>query len=59
MTTSEEQGSWNWVANRYPKEILQAKIFKLWLEHGTNPKNQSYQYVIVPNASRNNWKKWF
>ncbi|MEZ5199646.1 MAG: polysaccharide lyase 8 family protein [Bacteroidales bacterium] len=51
-TTNDETGAWNWVANRYPEEILHARIFKLWLEHGSNPKNKSYQYVLVPNATK-------
>lgn len=45
------KGSWNWVASRYPEEITHAKIFKLWLEHGENPQNKSYQYVLIPNAT--------
>lgn len=51
LSTNEENGSWNWVANRYPEKVLHTRIFKLWLEHGTNPKNESYQYILVPNAS--------
>lgn len=52
LETMEVEGSWNWVASRYPEEIAKAGIFKLWLEHGTNPKSESYQYVLVPNADQ-------
>lgn len=52
LETHEVGGSWNWVASRYPEEIKKAGIFKLWFEHGTNPKAESYQYILVPNASK-------
>jgi chondroitin AC lyase len=52
LETYEVEGYWNWVASRYPEEVMKADIFKLWFEHGINPKNDSYQYVLVPNASK-------
>ena len=52
LQTREVNGSWHWVATRYPEDILKAGIFKLWFEHGTNPKSESYEYLIVPNAKR-------
>ena len=52
LQTREVNGSWHWVATRYPEDILKAGIFKLWFEHGTNPKSESYEYLIVPNANR-------
>jgi chondroitin AC lyase len=52
LETREVEGSWNWVASRYPEEVLKAGIFKLWIEHGTNPKNEMYQYILIPNASQ-------
>ena len=52
LETREVSGSWNWVASRYPEEIIKAGIFKLWFDHGTNPKAETYQYILVPNASK-------
>lgn len=52
LETREVQGSWHWVASRYPQEILKSRIFKLWLEHGNNPQNETYQYILVPNADK-------
>jgi chondroitin AC lyase len=46
------EGSWNRVAKRYPEDRINADIFKLWFVHGTNPKAGSYEYVIVPNATK-------
>jgi chondroitin AC lyase len=52
LETREVSGSWNWVASRYPEEIIKAGIFKLWFDHGTNPKAETYQYILIPNASK-------
>ncbi|MCA1761352.1 MAG: polysaccharide lyase beta-sandwich domain-containing protein, partial [Bacteroidales bacterium] len=52
LETRNVDGSWHWVAARYPEEILKTDIFKLWFDHGTNPKSESYQYILVPNASQ-------
>ncbi|WP_139956517.1 polysaccharide lyase 8 family protein [Flavicella sediminum] len=46
------EGSWYKVAKRYRAVILTENIFKLWLEHGSQPKNGKYSYILVPNASK-------
>jgi chondroitin AC lyase len=46
------EGSWNWVARRYPDERIKADLFKLWFMHGLNPNDQSYAYILVPNANK-------
>lgn len=52
LETKNVEGSWNWVASRYPEEILNSNIFKLWFDHGTNPKAESYQYILIQNANQ-------
>lgn len=51
LQTKMLEGSWNKVAKKYRPIILTNETFKLWFDHGANPKNESYAYVIVPNAS--------
>jgi chondroitin AC lyase len=58
-------GSW-FKINRQtdsPKEEIEMDVFKLWINHGERPSDQSYQYIVVPattvekleqNTSRNN-----
>ncbi len=48
----EVEGSWNWVAKRYPDEIMHADLFKIWIDHGINPENASYEYIIIPHAAQ-------
>lgn len=45
-------GSWNNVAKLYRPVLLTDHIFKLWLNHGNQPKAKTYSYVLVPNASK-------
>lgn len=52
LETNPVEGSWNWVASRYPEEIQKENMFKLWFEHGTNPSGDSYQYILIPNATQ-------
>ena len=52
LEASEVEGAWHWVAMRYPEEIIKADIFKLWFDHGRRPKDETYNYVLVPNASK-------
>jgi len=51
LATNILVGSWNNVAERYRPILLTEHIFKLWLSHGMQPKNGSYSYILVPNAS--------
>ncbi len=45
-------GSWYDVAHRYADVNEEANIFSLWIDHGKEPLNQKYAYVLVPNASK-------
>lgn len=51
LSTQILEGSWNKVAKRYRAVILTENIFKLWFNHGTQPKNKKYSYILVPNSS--------
>ena len=52
FSTNILEGSWNNVAKRYRSVLLTEHIFKLWFNHGTQPRNQSYNYVLLPNATQ-------
>lgn len=46
------EGYWNRVAIRYPEEKLSSPIFKMWMDHGVDPRDQTYNYILVPRADR-------
>lgn len=52
FSTNILEGSWNKVAKRYRPVILTEHIFKLWFNHGSEPKNKNYNYILVPNATQ-------
>jgi uncharacterized protein YjdB len=35
-----------------PTELLKNNYLTMWFDHGSNPTNDSYQYAILPNASK-------
>ena len=51
LNAKEVEGSWNWVASRYPDERMQSRVFKLWFDHGINPKNKKYEYMLIPKTA--------
>lgn len=52
LITDEVTGKWTDVTKLLSEEMLLAKIFKLYLEHGVNPEDQTYEYILVPNATK-------
>ena len=53
LETKKVEGRWTDVTKLLSDETLSANIFKLWIEHGIDPKNDSYAYILVPNAAKN------
>lgn len=52
LITKPVAGSWHNVAQRYKDEIIKAPIFNLYLNHGDNPVDANYEYILVPNATK-------
>ncbi len=50
IKNSEASGSW-WRVNEQsdsPKEEIELDVFKVWIDHGQRPSNESYEYIVVP-----------
>lgn len=46
-------GSW-WDISKQsdsPKDEISMDVFKLWMNHGSRPSDESYQYIVVPATS--------
>ncbi len=53
LKNNEATGSW-WDISKQsdsPKEEVNMDVFKLWLDHGKRPSEESYEYIVVPAAS--------
>jgi chondroitin AC lyase len=50
MQNHFEKGSWYLINHQSdsPKDEVTKDVFKLWLEHGAQPENADYQYIVVP-----------
>jgi len=52
LETGDVEGSWNRVASRYPDNPIHAELFRLWVDHGVNPSDGSYVYILVSGADK-------
>ena len=52
LSSQEQKGSWYRINKQSdsPKEEISLDVFKLWIEHGSQPRNAAYQYVVIPSA---------
>ncbi|MEO1012394.1 MAG: polysaccharide lyase family 8 super-sandwich domain-containing protein [Bacteroidota bacterium] len=53
LKNKKETGSW-WRINKQAhssKEKIALDVFALWLDHGVQPKNGTYEYMVVPATS--------
>lgn len=47
-------GNWYSIAVSQEDKLVQDSVFSLWIEHGKNPSEQTYSYIIVPNIKNAN-----
>lgn len=58
-TVENRTGRWNEVTNIYPDSVIEKQtITSLWIDHGANPDNASYQYILLPDVSRKSVKEF-
>lgn len=49
ISGEEQKGSWRTI-NEAQKDIIEKKkVFTLWLDHGLQPEQESYAYIVVPD----------
>lgn len=53
LSNEKQKGSWNLVNANRSKNTVEERVFKLWLDHGTDPVRQSYAYIVKPGISEN------
>jgi chondroitin AC lyase len=48
-TTKSQSGTWKSINTlEGSSNIKSGNVFSLWLDHGNNPKNAAYSYIVVP-----------
>lgn len=50
IKNSEANGSWYLINKQTdsPKDEITLDVFKLWLDHGERPSDETYEYIVVP-----------
>lgn len=50
-----QKGSWNRINRQsgVSKQEISVDIFKLWIDHGINPDNEKYGYIVKPDITKN------
>lgn len=59
LSNQTARGSWFKINKQSdsPKDEISKDVFKLWLDHGNKPKNESYQYIVMPAVSAEDMMK--
>ncbi len=53
ISTKEQTGSWVHINDSKPKNEIKGDVFKSWINHGVNPSDAHYAYIVVPNVREN------
>lgn len=59
LSNQAQTGSW-FKINRQsdsPKDEISKDVFKLWIDHSTQPSNANYQYIVVPATTEQKMDK--
>jgi len=58
LSVEKQRGNWHDIADPYSIAMVTGKVFKLWLNHGVDPKNSSYEYLVFPAVSQVQLKEY-
>ena len=50
LTTGEQEGRWSEIGTGSNKLVKQ-RVFNLWIDHGSQPRDRAYEYAVLPGAS--------
>lgn len=59
LSNQIQEGSWrriNCQSDISDKKVAM-EVFKLWIDHGINPKNATYEYIVMPAITSNEFEK--
>ena len=53
ISNTVQTGSWYDITHQSAtsKQQVSKDVFKLWIDHGRQPSNSSYQYIVIPGAT--------
>ncbi|MFV0540603.1 MAG: polysaccharide lyase family 8 super-sandwich domain-containing protein [Aestuariibaculum sp.] len=51
LSTHTQSGTWQSINTGESSNTVSKSVFKLWIDHGTQPSNGSYAYIVAPNKT--------
>ncbi|MEN2416234.1 polysaccharide lyase 8 family protein [Flavobacterium mesophilum] len=51
VSANTQKGSWKYINKGYSDVTIEGKVFKLFIDHGSKPVNESYAYCVLPDIS--------
>lgn len=57
ISLSTRTGRWSEIGAGSSMEVA-VPTFNLWIDHGQNPKNASYEYLVIPGISLNQMRRY-
>jgi len=51
ISNKDQSGSWYDINHSYGKNIINNRVFSLWIDHSKTPNNATYEYIVKPGIS--------
>jgi chondroitin AC lyase len=51
LRAASQTGSWHTINRSYPETPVTLEVFRIWTDHGPEPKGATYAYAILPSVS--------
>ena len=51
LSTAIQKGNWKYINKGYSDAGIEGKVFKLFIDHGAKPIDETYAYCVLPNIS--------
>ncbi len=53
LSNQVEKGRWSDITDQknVSEEVVSKEVFTLWIDHGNEPENESYAYIVVPDVA--------
>ncbi len=58
VRAGEQTGSWKSISSQSSDDPVAHDVFKLWIDHGTKPKGATYVYVVVPDVTAGDARRY-
>jgi len=56
ITNQKQKGSWAIINASRSKSVIAGKVFKMWFNHGVDPADATYAYIVTPGISQQDMK---